>query len=256
MKRLDGKVVIVTGVARGQGATDVEALVREGATVVATDILPFEHSESHDVVRERLDVTNQTEWRHLADLVQRRFGSVHGLVNNAGIILHGRLFEITGEDLNKVLHVNVLGPLLGMQAFAPLMPPGGSIVNIGSVAALTGSATSAAYTTSKWALRGLTRVASLELGHTGIRVNCVHPGFIETEMTSATPPVFRDVAVAESTLGRTGKTVDIAGVVVFLMSDDSSFISGADIPVDGGHSGHGGVKSLSDAMRGAQEARV
>jgi 3alpha(or 20beta)-hydroxysteroid dehydrogenase len=144
--------------------------------------------------------------------------------------------------------VNVTGSLLGIQALSALMTEGGSIVNVGSLAALTGHYASA-YTISKWAVRGLSRVASLELGPRAIRVNTIHPGYIETPMTASAPDAFKDISIAEAPLGRLGAVEDIAPLVVFLISDESSFISGAEIPVDGGHSAHGGVKGISDLLR-------
>lgn len=133
----------------------------------------------------------------------------------------------------------------------PLMTRGSSIVNVGSSAALTAHYP-VAYTTSKWALRGLSRAAALELGPRGIRVNTIHPGYIETEMTASAAPAFRKANIRETPLGRTGSVDEVAPLVVFLMSDESSFISGAEIPVDGGLTAHGGVKSLSDVLRRAR----
>ncbi|MET7345523.1 SDR family NAD(P)-dependent oxidoreductase [Streptomyces sp. NPDC087866] len=238
--RLAGKVVVVTGAARGQGAAEVVALERQGATVIATDV------NSGEGVR-RLDVTQADDWAALADFLRDTYGAVHGLVNNAGITWRARLDEVTAKDMSRVHAVNVNGPLLGMQHLAPLMPPGSSVVNVGSSAALTAHYP-VAYTTSKWALRGLSKTAALELGPRGIRVNTVHPGFIETEMTASAAPAFRESNIRETPLGRVGTVEEVTPLVVFLLDDESSFITGAEIPVDGGLTSHGGVKSVSDAL--------
>ncbi|NUS30308.1 MAG: SDR family oxidoreductase [Streptomyces sp.] len=240
--RLAGKVVVVTGAARGQGAAEVAALTRAGAEVVATDVRP-----EGDGCR-RLDVSKETDWAELAAEMKELYGQVHGLVNNAGIIQRGRLGEVTAADMARVQAVNTTGPLLGIQYLAPLMAAGSSVVNVASSAALTGYYP-VAYTASKWALRGLSKIAATELGARGIRVNTIHPGFIETEMTAAATDAFRAATLRETPLGRSGTVDDIAPLVVFLLSDESSFITGADIPVDGGLTAHGGVKSLSDAAR-------
>ncbi|MFF3315805.1 SDR family NAD(P)-dependent oxidoreductase [Streptomyces sp. NPDC003035] len=236
-----GRVVVVTGAARGQGAAEAEALEREGATVVATDV-----RGGGDSVR-RLDVTLAEDWADLADHLRASYGAVHGLVNNAGVTWRARLDEVTTTDMSRVHAVNVNGPLLGMQHLAPLMPPGSSVVNVGSSAALTAHYP-VAYTTSKWALRGLSKTAAMELGPRGIRVNTIHPGFIETDMTASAAPAFREANIRETPLGRVGSVEEITPLVVFLLSDESSFITGAEIPVDGGLTSHGGVKSVSDTL--------
>jgi 3alpha(or 20beta)-hydroxysteroid dehydrogenase len=239
--RLTDKTVVVTGAAGGLGAAIAKALAREGATVVATDV----HDTLDLPVRyRRLDVTDPAGWQALA----AELPSVDGLVNNAGITYRARLGDLDLADLDRVHAVNLTGPLLGIQHLAPRMPRGGSIVNIGSLAGLTGHFP-IAYTTSKWALRGLSAAACLELGPRGIRVNTVHPGFVETAMTHSAPEAFRAANIAEVPLGRTGLPEEVAGLVAFLISDEAAYISGAEIPVDGGHSAHGGVKSISDALR-------
>jgi 3alpha(or 20beta)-hydroxysteroid dehydrogenase len=172
---------------------------------------------------------------------------VHGLVNNAGITWRARLGDVRPGDFDRVHAVNVTGPLLGIQHLVPLMPPGSSVVNVGSSAALTAHYP-VAYTASKWALRGLSKTAALELGPRGVRVNTIHPGYIETEMTASAAPAFREANIRETPLGRTGTVDEVTPLVVFLLSDESSFISGAEIPVDGGLTSHGGVKSISDAL--------
>jgi 3alpha(or 20beta)-hydroxysteroid dehydrogenase len=247
MGRVDGKVVVVTGAAGGQGAAEAAALAQEGAIVVGTD-LAAEAAVPDGVEYRRADVEREDDWRELAAWLDQKHGRVDGLVNNAGIPFRGRLLEIERADWERVLAVNLTGALLGIQAVAPLMSAGGSIVNVSSVAAL-GGYHAAAYTVSKWGLRGLTRVASLELGPRGIRVNTIFPGFIETPMTATVPPAFRTANIAETPLGRTGTPDEVAPLVVYLISDESAYVSGAEIAIDGGQTAHGGAKSLSDAVR-------
>ncbi|MFD0689658.1 SDR family NAD(P)-dependent oxidoreductase [Actinomadura fibrosa] len=247
--RTAGKVVVVTGAGRGQGAAEARLLAAEGATVIGCDLTPGPAEDLAGAEYRRLDVTDAAGWASLAADLGARYGRVDGLVANAGITHRARVTGLDPADLARVTEVNVAGTLLGVQALTPLMPAGGSVVVVGSVAALTGHY-AAAYTASKWALRGLAKAACLELGPRGIRVNTVHPGYIETPMTASAAPAFRDANVAETPLGRTGTAEEVAPLVLFLISDEASFISGAEIPVDGGLTAHGGVRSISDAVRG------
>ena len=253
MGRVEGKIVVVTGAAGGQGAAEAIALAREGATVIATDLheeAPAYAADRSEIAYRRLDVSRVEDWTALGAWLASEHGRVDGLVNNAGIAFRARVDEIAIVDWDRVLAVNLTGPLLGIQTVTPLMTAGGSIVNISSVAGLTGHFP-AAYTVSKWGLRGLSRVASLELGPRGIRVNTICPGYIETAMTASAPAAFRVANIVEVPLGRTGTVDEVAPLVVYLISDESSYVSGAEIPVDGGQSAHGGAKSLSDAVRAA-----
>jgi 3alpha(or 20beta)-hydroxysteroid dehydrogenase len=248
MGRVDGKVIVITGAAGGQGAAEANALTAEGATVVATDVKDPIEELAPGVEFHLHDVASEESWAELAGKVRDAHGTVHGLINNAGITWRERLMDVTVEDWNRVFAINVTGCLLGIQAMVPLMTDGGSIVNISSRAGVSGYH-AVAYGTSKWAVRGLSRTASMELGGLGIRVNCVLPGYIDTPMSSSAPDWFRESSLEEIPLARLGTVDDITPLMVFLMADESSYISGSEFNVDGGEYGHAGVKRYSDLAR-------
>ncbi len=246
--RVQDRLIVVTGAASGQGAAAVTALRDEGAVVIATDLQDAASETSERVHWRRLDVASPDDWDALAGWLGSRFGRVDGLINNAGTTSRARLADVALAEWNRTLAINLTGPMLGIQALAPLMGPGASIANVGSVAGLTGHYT-AAYTASKWGLRGLTRVATMELGPRSIRVNAVHPGYIETAMTASAPGVFKSANEMLTPLGRVGAPEEVAALMVFLMSEECPFLSGAEIAVDGGFSSCASAKVLSDALR-------
>ncbi|HET9609927.1 MAG TPA: glucose 1-dehydrogenase [Acidimicrobiales bacterium] len=239
MGRLDGKVAIITGAARGQGAAEARLFAAEGARVLLADILDADGeavaAEIGDAAAyTRLDVTDEVQWQAAVALAEQRFGPVTVLVNNAGILHFQVLHKTELSDFENVMRVNVQGVFLGMKSVVPSMTRagGGSIVNISSTAGLVGLPYFGAYVASKWAVRGLTKTAAIDLGHKGIRVNSVHPGGIDTPMvagTTADAPFYKRLPVP-----RMGSPDEAARAVLFLASDEASYIAGAELAVDGG----------------------
>ena len=254
---LEGATVVVTGAAGGQGAAEALLLAASGAHVIATDVADAGPAafDGTTVSYRRLDVTDEVGWATLAAEIAAHLqhAPLKGLINNAGITHRARLGQTLRADWDRVLAVNVTGAMLGIQALAPLMGAGSSIVNIGSAAGLTAHYT-AAYTASKWALRGLTHVAATEYGPRGIRVNIVHPGFIETDMTANAPAAMRGAQLELTPLERLGQAEEVAQVAVFLISDAAAYVSGAEIPVDGAFTSSAGVKYMADRIAAGNAA--
>lgn len=238
--RLDGRVALVTGAARGQGRAIATELVRAGARVVAGDVLDergeLEEAWPERVHAVRLDVTDTAAWASALEAARTRFGPVDILVNNAGILRRKDLAEERLDAFEHLHRVNCVGPFLGMQAVLPHMRTagGGAIVNTLSTAAMTAFAGHGAYTSSKWALRGLSRVAALELAPMGIRVNAIVPGPVLTPMVLHDDDPDAAERLARTPLGRAGLPADIARLAVFLVSDDAGFMTGAEVVIDGG----------------------
>jgi 3alpha(or 20beta)-hydroxysteroid dehydrogenase len=240
---LAGKVAIVTGGARGMGAAEVRRLHDAGATVVAADILDDDGMQLAESLGERaryvhLDVTSEDAWLALVQAVEAEFGHLDVLVNNAGILKFNALADTPLEEFRQVLEVNLIGTFLGMKAAIPAMKRagGGSIVNISSTEGLAGTVFCGAYTASKFGVRGITKVAAIEYGADKIRVNSVHPGGIDTPMTRAVMDEEGRKYVGKRVAGlkRMGEADEVAGVVLFLAGDDSSYCTGAEFVVDGG----------------------
>ncbi len=236
--RLEGRVAVVTGAARGQGEAEARLFAAEGAKVVATDVLGHEVRAvaadlGDDAIALTHDVTDASAWADVVAAAVAQFGGVDVLVNNAGIHWIKAMVDEDPADVERLLQVNLMGPYIGMQAVVPVMEArgGGSIVNISSYAGLSGAWGHSAYGASKWALRGVTKTAAIELGPLGIRVNSVHPGPIDTAMlpVPADAPMF-----AGYPLGRAGTAEEVAETVLFLASDASSYLTGAELSVDGG----------------------
>ena len=233
--RTAGKVVVVTGASQGQGAAEARALQAEGATVIAADVRdPVDPVDG--VAYRRLDVSSAEQWADLAEALRQEHGALHGLVNNAGITHREPLWTVTSEELERVLSVNLSGPLLGTQALAPLMSGGGSIVNVASLAALTGHFATA-YTASKWGLRGVSRSTCTELGPLGIRVNCISAGPIATLSARGIGGFTHMVgkAAEKAPLKRNVTLEDIGKTGYYLLGDLSSGVTGETIYVDCGY---------------------
>lgn len=241
MAMLDAKIAIITGAARGQGEAAARRFVEEGAQVVIADVtdeageaLAAELGQA--AIYRHLDVSSEDGWDALVAEVMATYGRLDVLVNNAGVLHFSGLTDTTLADYERVVRVNQIGTFLGMRAAARVMGSGGSIVNLSSVEGIAGMPFVVAYTATKFAIRGMTKVAALELGPKGIRVNSVHPGMIDTKMVQDAiggevdlTPVTKKLA-----LRRMGKASEIAELVTFLASDRASYSTGSEFVADGG----------------------
>ncbi len=247
MGRLDGKVAIISGGARGQGATEARMFAREGAKVVLGDVLDEEGKQVEAQINEsggdatyvHLDVTREGDWRSAVETAVGRYGKLDILVNNAGILIRKSLEETTVEDWDRIMGVNAKGVFLGTKQAIPAMrrAGGGSIINISSTAGLVGSPNgSPSYTATKGAVRLLTKATAIQYAKEGIRCNSVHPGPIDTEMIrdTLTDPARLEQRMERLPMGRVGKPEDIAYGVLYLASDESSFVTGSELVIDGG----------------------
>lgn len=238
MGRLDGKVCLITGAARGQGAMEAAMFAEEGARVWLTDVLDEEGAATANAVGgtyRPLDVRDEDSWTALVDELVGAEQRLDVLVNNAGIFRSNRMLDTPVDEFRDVMSVNCLGVFLGMRAVAGPMAAGGSgsIVNISSVAGLQAAGGAFAYGTSKWAVRGMTKTAAAELARQGVRVNSIHPGLIETDMLDELH-IDRERMTRRVPLGRTAQAREVAALALFLASDESSYSTGSEFVVDGG----------------------
>jgi 3alpha(or 20beta)-hydroxysteroid dehydrogenase len=245
--RLDGKVVLITGAARGIGAAIARRFAAEGAALLVTDADEAGANALAADVGEGAaahghDVTSETEWEAVLAWALETHGRVDVLVNNAGVFLAARLGETTLEDFRRVQEVNQVGVFLGMRTISPAMAErgSGSIINLSSVAGRLGSPYLTAYSASKWAVRGMTKTVAKELAASGVRVNSLHPGQIDTDMHARQreqTPELVDRLVAAIPAGRIGDASEVADAALFLASDESRYVTGSELVVDGGVSG-------------------
>ena len=243
MSRLQNKTILITGGARGQGAAEARLCAANGAKILITDILD---DAGHSLAAElgpaasylHHDVTSEAEWAQAVAAAEALNGGsgLHGLINNAGIYQPATLMETDAALFERHMRVNQLGCFLGMKAVVPAMQRAGtgSIVNISSVAGLRGSPGAIAYSATKWALRGMTKAAASDLALKGIRVNSIHPGPIDTDMLKVRTPEQNERRLQLVPMRRMGTADEVANLVLFLLSDESSYITGAEVAIDGG----------------------
>ncbi|GAB3010285.1 SDR family oxidoreductase [Mycobacterium bourgelatii] len=252
--RLSGKVALISGGARGMGASHARAMVAEGAKVVTGDILDDEGKAVADEIGDaaryvHLDVTDPDQWFAAVETAVTEFGGLDVLVNNAGIINIGTIEDYALSEWQRILDINLTGVFLGIRAaVGPMKAAGrGSIINISSIEGLAGTIACHGYTATKFAVRGLTKSTALELGPFGIRVNSIHPGLIRTPMTEWVPE-----DIFQTALGRIAEPQEVSNLVVYLASDESSYSTGSEFVVDGGcvaGLGHKDFSAVDDSQQ-------
>ncbi len=243
--RLSGKVALISGAARGMGESEARLFAREGARVVLGDILADQGRAAVENIAQQggtatfvpLDVTHEQDWQRAVETAEQTYGRLDILVNNAGVVRMAPLDETSLEAWNEVIGVNQTGVFLGMKHAVPALrrAGGGSIVNISSIAGLIGLPNIPAYQASKGAVRLLTKNAAVQYATDKIRVNSVHPGRIETPMTAPLAPERREMLLRLTPLGRDGTAEEVAYGVLYLASDESSYVTGAELVIDGGY---------------------
>lgn len=242
MKRLEGKVAIITGAARGQGEATARLFAAEGCSVILTDILEAEgKAVAADIGNSarflKHDIADESDWAKVVEAALSSFGRIDILVNNAAIPLFKPIEDTSKDDLQRLLSVNAVGPFLGIKAVLPIMKAArsGSIVNISSINGLRGTTGMSAYDMCKWAIRGLTKTVAIEGAAFNVRANSVHPGAIDTPMLN--PTAEPDTEGLALSLGipfrRVGRSAEVATASLYLASDEASYISGAELAVDG-----------------------
>ncbi|WP_404287682.1 SDR family oxidoreductase [Glutamicibacter arilaitensis] len=250
--RLAEKVILISGAASGMGAEHARFICQEGGRVMIGDIaheagraLAAELNEAHGAIvahYAELNVTVFNDWLQAVEDARSHFGALHGLVNNAGIGSKGSVEEATLEDWKRTIDINLTGNFYGMKAAVPALKEhdSSSIVNVSSIAGLTGFKNRASYSASKWGVQGLTKTSALDLGDAGIRVNSIHPGSVNTPMTAGLKRGFGQIPA-----GRAAEANEVSPLVVYLLSDESRFVSGASISIDGGETAGNNLRAFN-----------
>jgi 3alpha(or 20beta)-hydroxysteroid dehydrogenase len=239
MGRLDSKVALISGAAKGQGEAEARLFVDEGAAVVVGDVLDERGRAVADSLGDRarfvhLDVANEDDWKQAVGTATDAFGGLDVLINNAGIIRIGMMADVSLDDYLSVINVNQVGCWLGMKTASAVMRVGGSIINISSMNGVMPGPGIMSYVASKFAIRGMTKAAALELGPRGIRVNSIHPGAILTDMARAGLAGIPGNPLAGLPIPRIGEPEEVARLALFLASDESSYSTGSEFVIDGG----------------------